>query len=130
MTEYSLIRYPTEMDRNGPASGLSVMALMAKFAGICIALKERNMTKYYEYRHWVVKIKSPLFGTTKAFIFNLASGEHYIIPVQTGDVHSFICERIDQCIGDSSKSPKGLGALIYLSGRDAKMAQEVFERYF
>ena len=87
------------------------------------------MTNYYAYRNWVVKIDAPLFGTTRACIFNLESGDHYAFPVQAGDTHAYICEKIDICFGDSTDYTKGFGGLMYLSGRDAQMVREIFERY-
>ena len=88
------------------------------------------MTNYYSYRNWLVKIDAPLFGITKAYIFNLESGERSLFPVQARDTHTYICEQIDLCYHDSTDFSKGFGALMYLSGRDAQMAKEIFNRYF
>lgn len=88
------------------------------------------MTNYYAYRNWLVKIDAPLFGTTKAYIFNLETGEHSRFPVQARDTHTYICEQIDLCYSDSTDFSKGVGALICLYGRDALMAKDIFNRYF
>ena len=88
------------------------------------------MTNYYAYRNWLVKIDAPLFGMTKAFIFNLESGEAHSFLAQDRDTHTFICQYIDFNYGKSTDFSKGFGALMYLSGRDAQMAKEIFNRYF
>lgn len=88
------------------------------------------MTNYYAYRNWLVKIDAPLFGVTKAFIFNLESGETDAFPVQARDTHTCICQQIDLYHHESTDFSKGIGALMYLSGREAQMAKEVFNRYF
>ena len=88
------------------------------------------MTNYYAYRNWLVKIDAPLFGTTKAFIFNLESGETHSFLAKARDTHSFICGYIDLYYHDSTDFTKGLGALMYLSGSDSQMAKEIFNRYF
>lgn len=77
-----------------------------------------------------MKIDAPLFGSTKAFIFNLESGELHSFLAQARDTHTFICQYIDFNYGDSTDFSKGFGALMYLSGRDAQMAKEIFNRYF
>lgn len=88
------------------------------------------MTNYYGYRNWLVKIDAPFFGTTKAFIFNLESGEHHSFPVQARDTHGFICEYININYYDSTDFSRGFGGLVPLSGRDSQMAQELFNRFF
>ena len=88
------------------------------------------MTNYYAYRNWLVRIDAPLFGVTKASIFNLDSGEHTIFPVQARDTHAYICNQIDLVFHEITDFSKGFGGLMYLSGRDAQMAKEIFNRYF
>ena len=88
------------------------------------------MTNYYAYRNWLVKIDAPLFGTTKAYIFNLDSGFTSIFSVNARDTHAYICEQIDICYQDMTDYTKGFGGLMYLSGRDALMAKDLFNRYF
>ena len=88
------------------------------------------MTNYYAYRNWLVKIDAPLFGTTKAFVFNLESGEQHSFLAQAKDTHVFICEYIDFNYRESTDYSKGFGGLMLLSGRDVLMAKEIFNRYF
>lgn len=88
------------------------------------------MTNFYAYRNWLVKIDAPLFGTTKALIFNLESGEQHSFLAQARDTHTFICQYIDFNYGESTDFNQGFGALMFLSGRDAQMAKEIFNRYF
>lgn len=88
------------------------------------------MTNYYAYRNWLVKIDAPLLGTTKAFIFNLDSGENHAFLAQARDTHSFICEYIDFNFSDSTDFSKGFAGLMLLSGRDSLMAREIFNRFF
>ena len=88
------------------------------------------MTNYYAYRNWLVKIDAPLFGTTKAFIFNLETGENHTFLAQARDTHVFICEYIDFNYHESTDFSKGIGGLMLLSGRDTLMAKEIFNRYF
>ncbi len=88
------------------------------------------MTNYYAYRNWLVKIDAPFIGVTKAFVFNLNSGEHHTFLAQASDTHTFISEYIDFNYRDTTDFSCGFPGLMYLNGRDRFMAQDIFARYF
>lgn len=88
------------------------------------------MTNYYAYRNWLVKINAPLFGTTKAYIFDLNSGAHHSFLVQASDTHSFICEFIDMNYRSNTDFSCGFPSLLPFSGQEASMVKGIFDRYF
>lgn len=85
------------------------------------------MTNYYAYRNWLVKIEAHLFVKTKAYIFDLNSGEHHAF-FAYDDTHKFVCDFIDMNYRDKTDYSVGVHALMALYGRDSMLAKEIFEQ--
>ena len=88
------------------------------------------MTNYYAYHNWLVKLDVPMFGTMKAFIFDLNSGIRDRFSINASDTHKFVCDYIDRCHAGNTAYYIGFNTLFPITGQDKSKAQELFNRYF